>query len=394
MKSKFSLSLVVLLGLNINAQQSPNTSIIAQDHLTLKEQFQQRSLVKNVPFKNIGPTVMSGRVTDLAVNPENSSEFYVGYASGGVWHTINNGTTFTPILDNSQTQNVGDIAVDWNTKTIWVGTGENNGQRSVAYGDGVYKSTDGGASWTNMGLKSSEHIGNIVVHPDNSDVVYVSSMGPLWSAGGERGVYKTTDGGKTWKAILTIDKHTGVNEIHLDPRNPEILYATSFQRRRHVFTYLGGGPESGIHKSTDGGATWTKINSGLPSVDKGRITLDISPADPDIIYAMVEAAQGKGGTYRSTDGGASWHKRGGYSTSGNYYQEIYCDPHNPNKLFAMDTWMKYSIDGGMTFKNVGEDYKHVDNHSIWINPQNTDHLLVGCDGGIYETFDHGKYTAC
>ena len=347
--------------------------------------------VSGLSFRNIGPALTSGRISHIALADEaKPSTYYVATSSGGVWKTDNWGITFKPIFDSQGSYSIGCVTVDpHNPNVIWVGTGENNGQRSVAYGDGVYKSIDGGASWNNVGLKNSEHIGNIVVHPENSDIVYVSAIGPLWKEGGDRGLYKTTDGGQNWEAILTIDEHTGINEIHLDPSDPNVMYATAHQRRRHVFTYISGGPQSGIHKSTDGGETWTKITKGLPSVDLGRIGMAISPADPEKIYAIVEAAQGKGGFYRSTDRGASWHKQGSYSTSGNYYQEIIADPVNPNRIYAMDTWMKVSDDGGKTFKNVGEDFKHVDNHSIWIDPANTNHLLVGCDGGIYETYDKG-----
>ena len=260
----------------------------------------------------------------------------------------------------------------------------------MAYGDGIYKSTDGGASWKNMGLEASEHIGKIIVHPENSDIVYVAAHGPLWSKGGDRGLYKTSDGGDTWKAVLTVDEHTGVSDVVMDPRNPDVLYAASHQRRRHVFTYVGGGPGSGMHKSTDGGETWEKINSGLPSVELGRIGLAISPANPEIIYAIVEAANKKGGVFRTTNRGASWDKMGKHVTSGNYYQELIADPVEPGTVYSMDTWMSVSKDGGMTFKKVGEDYKHIDNHCMWIDPNNNKHWLVGSDGGIYETYDAAK----
>ncbi|MEZ4900132.1 MAG: glycosyl hydrolase, partial [Saprospiraceae bacterium] len=236
----------------------------------------------------------------------------------------------------------------------------------------------------------SEHIGKIIVDPTNSDIVYVAAIGPVWSAGGDRGVYKTVDGGKTWEAVLTVDEHTGVNDLVMDPRDPEVLYASAFQRERKVFTYIGGGPGSGIYKTVDGGKTWEKANKGLPGVDKGRIGLAISPANPEIIYAIVEAAEGKGGVFASTNRGASWQKRSGYNTSGNYYQEIVADPIDENTLYAMDTWMQISTDGGRSFNNVGEDFKHVDNHALWIDPEDTDHLLAGCDGGVYESFDRGK----
>ena len=347
--------------------------------------------VSALKWREVGPALTSGRISDLAVNPDNPFEYYVAVASGGVWKTSNWGVDYTPIFDSQSSYSIGCVTIDPNnSNVIWVGTGENNNQRSVAYGDGVYKSVDGGKSWKNMGLKNSEHIGNIIVHPENSDVVYVSAYGPLWSKGGDRGVYKSEDGGVSWDKILFIDEHTGFNEIHMDPRNPEVLYAASHQRRRHVYTYVGGGPGSGLHKSTDGGKTWKKINKGLPGVEIGRIGMDISDANPEIIYAIVEASERKGGFYKSTNRGETWVKQSGKVTSGNYYQEIFADPVDQDVVYVMDTWMSVTHDGGKSFKNVGEDYKHVDNHAMWINPNNNSHWLIGCDGGIYETFDSGK----
>ena len=379
MKKLIIFNLTILLCFTIQAQQ--NKAVESNDE---KESLD----LSGLRFRSIGPAITSGRIADFAVNPDNPKEYYVATASGGVWKTINSGTTYIPIFDGQKSYSIGCVTMDPNNShVIWVGSGENNNQRSVAYGDGIYKSVDGGLSWEHMGLKNSEHIGSIVVHPENSDIVYVAAIGPLWSSGGDRGVYKTTDGGKTWKVVLTIDEHTGINEVVMDPRNPKVLYASSFQRRRHIFTYLGGGPQSGIYKSMDGGANWAEVNKGLPEVDLGRIGLAIAPSNPKTIYAIVEAAQGKGGFYRSTNGGASWSKQGKYHSSGNYYQEIVVDPLNENVIYSMDTWMQISRDGGKTFKNLGEDFKHVDNHCLWIDPKDTDHLLAGCDGGIYETFD-------
>lgn len=342
-------------------------------------------------FRSIGPALTSGRIADIAVNPNNTSEYYVAVASGGVWKTTNAGNTYSPIFDGQGSYSIGCVTIDpENEHVIWVGTGENNNQRSVAYGDGIYKSIDGGKSWKNKGLKTSEHIGKIIVDPRNSDVVYVAAMGPLWKKGGERGVYKTTDGGEKWTRVLNIDEYTGVTDIIMDPRNPNVLYAASEQRMRHVFTYIGGGPGSGIHKSTDGGKTWTKLKSGLPSVDVGRIGLAISPVNPDYVFAIIEASDKKGGFYRSTNRGGSWKKMSDYSTSGNYYQEIICDPKNIDKIFSMNTWLHHTEDGGKTFKKTGEKDKHVDNHCIWIDPTDTDHWRIGCDGGIYETWDHAS----
>ncbi len=342
-------------------------------------------------FRSIGPANTSGRISDFAVHPEMPHIYYVATSSGGVWKTVNSGTTYTPIFDGQGSYSIGCVTMDpHNPSTIWVGTGENNNQRSVAYGDGVYLSKDAGASWTNMGLKESEHISKIIVHPDDSNTIWVAAVGPLWSKGGDRGVYKSTDGGKTWKATLSIDEHTGVADMIIHPTDPNVLYAAAHQRARHVFTYLGGGPGSAIYKSTDGGDTWEKASKGLPSVDLGRIGLAVSEADPEKLYAIVEAAEGKSGFYRSTNRGASWHKRGNHVTSGNYYQEIIADPTNADIIFSMDTWLSKSIDGGKTFQKTGEVTKHVDNHCIWINPKNNSHWLVGCDGGIYETWDAAK----
>ncbi|MEE9438261.1 MAG: glycosyl hydrolase [Saprospiraceae bacterium] len=361
-----------------------STSITAQKNT--KSTTDELSL-SGLKFRSIGPAIASGRVADIAVNPNNPFEYYIASASGGVWKTINAGTTFNPIFDSQGSYSIGCVTLDPNnSNVVWIGTGENNNQRSVAYGDGIYKSNDGGKSWNNMGLKTSEHIAKIIVDPNNSNTIFVAAMGPLWKEGGERGIYKSTDGGTTWKAILSIDQHTGACDLIIDPRNSNILYAATQQRRRHVFTYVGGGKESGIHKSTDGGKTWSKINSGLPN-NIGRIGLAISPANPDYIYAIVEAGNSKGGTFRTTNGGTSWDKRSSYTTSGNYYQEIYCDLEDPNKVYSMNTWMHKSTDGGKSFKMVGEVAKHVDNHCMWIDPHNTEHWLVGCDGGMYETFD-------
>ena len=341
-------------------------------------------------MRSIGPALVSGRITQVVVNPKKFSEYYVVTASGGIWKTINAGTTYTPIFDKYGSYSMGTLTMDpSNSAVLWLGTGENNNQRSIAYGDGIYKSEDAGKSWKNMGLKSSEHIGSIVVDPTNSDIVYVAVYGPLWSSGGERGIYKTIDGGKNWKSILNVSEHTGFNEIHMDPRNVNVLYACAHQRQRKVFTYIGGGPESAMYKSTDAGATWNKVGGGFPSgKDLGRIGMAISPANPDMVYAIVEGDET--GVYRSMDRGASWEKRSSYQTSGNYYQELFCDPINPERLWSANTFLMVSDDGGKNWHQFGEKNKHVDNHHVWIDPTNTDHTLVGCDGGLYESWDEGK----
>lgn len=349
----------------------------------------ESSTVSGLSFRLVGPALTSGRIADIAVDPNNNNVWYVAAASGGVWKTTNHGTTFEPIFDSQASYSIGCITLaPSNSNTVWVGTGENNNQRSVAYGDGVYKSLDGGKTFKNMGLKTSEHIGKIIVHPTNENIIWVAAYGPVWSKGGERGVYKSIDGGETWERTLEISEHTGIAEIAIDPSDPDILYASAHQRRRREWTYIGGGPESGLHKSTDGGKTWKAINSGLPEGNMGRIGIAVSPVDPDYVYAIIEARDDKGGFFRSTNRGESWSKMSGHSTSGNYYQEIVCDLTDKDKVFSMDTWLHHTEDGGKTFKATGEDKKHVDNHCIWINPSDPNHWIVGCDGGLYETFNH------
>ena len=358
--------------------------------LEAKDEKKDEMSLSALKFRNIGPALTSGRIADFAVNPENFNEYYVATASGGVWKTVNGGTTYEPIFDSQGSFSIGCVSLDPNNcNVVWVGTGENNNQRSVAYGDGVYKSEDGGTTWKNMGLKTSEHIGKIIIDPGNSSVVYVAAIGPLWKEGGERGVYKTTDGGKTWTQVLKIDDQTGVNDIIMDPRNPDILYAASYQRRRHDFGFVSGGPGSGIHKTTDGGKTWEKANIGLPKEDKGRIGLAISPADPEYIYAVVEASK-DAGFYRTTNRAASWTKMSSHQNGGNYYNEVVADPKNSHRVYTMGYAISVSDDDGKNFRPIGEKSKHVDNHVLWINPANTDHLLNGCDGGIYETRDGAK----
>ena len=310
MKKYISIITIILLSSISLFAQKKNKTENPKDH--------PDALFSGFKFRSIGPAVKSGRIADLAVNPNNYSEYYVAVASGGVCKTTNAGTSYKPIFDGQGSYSIACVKIDPNNpNVVWVGSGENNNQRSVAYGDGVYKSLDGGKSWKNMGLKTSEHIGNMIIHPENSDIVFVAAYGPLWNEGGERGIYKTTDGGKNWERIFHVSDNTGFADIIMDPRNPDVLYAAAHQRRRHVFTYIGGGPESGIYKSVDGGTTWEKVNKGLPKVEKGRIGLAISPADPEYIYAIVEAAEGKGGFFVSTNRAASWQKQSKTTTSGN-----------------------------------------------------------------------------
>ncbi|HEX2062681.1 MAG TPA: glycosyl hydrolase, partial [Thermoanaerobaculia bacterium] len=349
------------------------------------------STFSGLTLRGIGPAMTGGRISDIAVDPSDPRIWFVAVASGNVWKTTNAGTTFTPIFDDQGSFSIGCVTIDPNDSlTVWVGTGENNSQRSVSWGDGIYKSIDGGRTWKNMGLAKSEHISKIVVDPRDSNVVYVAAQGPLWNAGGDRGLYKTTDGGKTWKPALTISENTGVTGVVMDPTNPDVLYAAAYQRRRHVFTLINGGPESAIYKSNDAGATWTKLTAGLPKEHIGRIGLAISPAAPKTVYAIVEAARRSGGFFRSKDGGANWEKTNSYMTSSpQYYNELFADPNDPDRVYAIDTYLRVTDDGGKTFRRAEQKFMHVDHHVIWIDPRNSDHILSGNDGGLYETFDRG-----
>ena len=341
-------------------------------------------------LRSIGPALTSGRVADFAVDPNNRNRYFAAVASGGVWKTINSGTTWTPVFDSQGSYSIGVVVLDpKNPSVVWVGTGENNSQRSVGYGDGVYRSDDGGRTWKNLGLKKSEHIGRIVIDPRNTDIVYVAAQGPLWAPGGERGLYKTTDGGKTWTSILSISENTGVTDLVMDPRDSNILYAASYQRRRHVWTLINGGPESAIYKSTDGGATWSKLLTGLPTEEMGRIGLAISPANPDVVYATIEAANKAGGVFRSKDRGATWERRNEFDAGAMYYARIFADPKNVDRIYVMNVLIMVSDDGGKTLRRQPDTHKHVDNHALWIDPADTDYHLVGGDGGIYESFDRG-----
>ena len=350
------------------------------------------SLVSVMKFRGIGPALMSGRIIDIAVDPVDRSTWYVAAASGGVWKTENAGVTWRPIFDNYGSYSIGCVTIDPTDRfTIWVGTGENNSQRSVGYGDGLYKSTNGGASFRRVGLEESEHIGKILVHPDDGNNVIVAAQGPLWRSGGDRGLYQTLDGGKSWNKILDISENTGVNEVHMDPTNPDIMYASSYQRRRHTWVLIDGGPETTIYKTVDGGKTWNKAASGLPGVDKGKIGMAISPHNPEILYAIVEAASGQSGFFRSSNRGASWQKMSSYvSGSPQYYNEIVACPHKFDRVYSLDTFLQVTEDGGRNFSGLGEADKHVDNHALIINPNDPEHLIVGCDGGVYETWDRGR----
>ena len=392
------------------------------------------SALRGFEFRGVGPNLTTGRVSDVDIDPANPNVWYVASASGGLWKTENRGNTFTPIFDGYGSYSLGCVVVDpKNSSVVWLGTGENNNQRSVGYGDGVYKSTDAGKTWTRMGLENSEHIQNIVIDPRNSNTVYVTAIGPLWSSGGDRGLFKTTDGGATWKAILAVSPESGATDMVLDPRKPDVLYVAVLQRRRAVGQLIGGGPDSGLYKTTNGGKSWTRLSGGLPTVELGRIGLGSSPKNSNTVYALVTAQKGEGGFFRSDDAGSTW-KRIGKQTGGRgaftgaaearetedpeeagdqaqrgstpaapasgadwyrggdpgYYNEIFVDPKNPDVIYSPQTNLWRSEDGGFTWRVVPMPGVHVDYHEVLWDPSDHRHMLVGNDGGLYETYDDMK----
>ncbi|HEX5475341.1 MAG TPA: hypothetical protein VFX12_11820 [Vicinamibacterales bacterium] len=344
---------------------------------------------KDFSFRSIGPGLTTGRIADLDVDPKDLNVWYVAAASGNLWKTDNRGNTWTPVFDNYGSYSLGCVTVDpHDSNIVWLGTGENNNQRSVSFGDGVYKSTDAGKTWKRMGLENSEHIQKIVVDPRNSNVVYVTAIGPLWSSGGDRGLYKTTDGGQTWKAVLQISPDTGVTDMVMDPRKPDVIYAAALQRRRALGQLIGGGPESAIYKTTNGGTTWTKLTKGLPTVDMGRVGLGLDPKNSNRVYALVTAQGDAGGFFRSEDAGRTWKRTSDYKGGDpGYYNEIFVDPHHPDTIWSTQTNVYRSEDGGKTFKEVPLRGVHVDYHEIWFDPNDANHMLFGNDGGLYETYD-------
>lgn len=480
-KSIIKIIFLIYFALNVYSQ-TPKYTQAEQRKASYKQrlELQQNSLASNVEFRSVGPTIMSGRAVDLEVDPADPTHFYVAYASGGLWETRNNGITFSPLFDDQPVMTIGDIAVPWNHgETIWIGSGENNSSRSSYSGNGIYKSTDHGKTWTHMGMDESHHIGRIIIHPDNPDIIWVASLGHLYSANPERGVYKTINGGKTWQKTLYVDDNSGAIDLVIDPTNPDILYASIWERTRRAWNFSEGGKHSGIYKSTDGGQTWKLISdekSGFPNNEGvGRIGLDIFPINPQIIYAFLdnqnhrekeeseyavtkESLRGisksdflkltaddlndfldrynfpmeydadtlfthiKNGTYnpsvlldyledanaqlfdtpviggevyRSEDGGESWQKTNAeyidkfVYTYGYYFGEVRVSANNENLIYLLGVPLLMSEDGGKTFKVISTENVHADHHAMWINPENDGHLILGNDGGVNITYDHG-----
>jgi photosystem II stability/assembly factor-like uncharacterized protein len=342
-----------------------------------------------IQWREIGSAASSGRITRFAVHPEDSRVIYVATASGGLWKTGNSGTTWQPVFEHQGSVSLGDVALaPGNPEIVWLGTGEQNSVRSSQFGDGVYRSLDGGETWEHMGLAESRHIGRILIHPENPDIVYVAAMGSLWGPNAERGLYRSRDGGRTWKRVLAISDYTGVVEVQMHPENPELLYAATFQRERRMWSMVGGGDEGGLYRSRDGGDSWERVGGGFPTTAVGRVGVTFCPGTPDTMYATAVGPDG--GTFRSTDAGESWERRNAEVQSHWYYGELFCDPVNPERVYVPMTPLLRSEDGGESFANIAETMVHGDHHTLWINPDDPQHLMVGNDGGVYVTRDGGE----
>lgn len=380
---KFKILLVIVIN-----------SILSIELVSQKRNQQpfNTSIFDNIEVRNIGPAKVSGRITKVVKDYSNSSIWYVTTASGNVWKTQNSGTTWIPIFDVYGSYSIGTISMDPNNPNVlWLGTGENNSQRSVGFGDGVYKSIDAGKTWKNVGLKKSEHIAKIIIDPNNSDNIYVASQGPLWNSGGERGLYNSIDGGKTWLRILHVNNDTGISDVVMDHDNNNIMYASTYQRRRHFGIIVAGGPDGGIYKSVDKGKTWKKLKNGLPGGDLGRIGLAISPQKSNVVYALITAKKDTKGFYRSEDYGETWKKMSDYQVvDSQYYVEIFPDPNQFDKIYSVDMRSYVTEDGGKTFERIPENKKHVDSHDVLFDINDPDYIMISCDGGIYESFDRMK----
>ncbi|HSJ08602.1 MAG TPA: hypothetical protein VK928_01785, partial [Longimicrobiales bacterium] len=347
----------------------------------------------SLSFRSIGPAVMSGRMADIAVPPAAhpgerlGKTVYAATSAGGVWKSVNAGVTWSPIFDSQRVSSIGAVAVaPTDANIVWVGTGESNNLRSSSWGEGIYRSNDAGETWTHMGLTRTQHIARIVIHPRDANTVFVAAMGPLWAEGGERGFYKTTDGGGSWRNTKSFGPHTGITDIVLDPTNPNIIYATSYQRDRRAYSFVAGGPESGIWKSLDGGETWAELTSGLPVGDRGRIGIDIARSQPRTLYATIHADSG--GIFRSDDAGATWTRTNPLQSIPWFFGQIRVDPTDPERVYHLGVSLSVSDDGGRTFRAIARN-THADHHAMWIDPNDSDHLIIGNDGGLFFSHDRG-----
>jgi photosystem II stability/assembly factor-like uncharacterized protein len=357
--------------------------------------------VSQLEYREIGPALMGGRIAALAVVESKPQMFYLGTASGGLWKTEDHGTSWTPLFDDQPTSSIGDVTIDQaNPNLVWVGTGEPQNRQSSPWGNGVYKSMDGGENWAHMGLEETKHIARVLIHPRNPDVVYVAAVGDLWGPSPERGVFRTTDGGQTWENVLFIDEDTGAIDLAMDPDDPMTLFAAMYQRRRTGWGFNGGGPGSGLYRTMDGGANWTELTEGLPEGDKGRIGVDIFRQDGNVVYALIEAdlrsaSQGFGGggesresgIFRSTDRGSTWEKMSDTNPRPMYYSRVEIDPSNSDRIYVLGSALMVSDDAGKTFRSDGATQIHVDHHALWINPKDPDHLILGSDGGVSASWD-------
>jgi len=347
----------------------------------------------SIEARNIGPAIMSGRISSLDALQSDPRLLYIGTASGGVWKSTNGGIKTSPVFDK-HTQSIGVVCIDQeHPDTVWVGTGESWVRNSVSVGDGVYKTTDGGDRWKNMGLQKTERISRIIIHPGNPDIVYVAALGHLWGPNDERGVYKTIDGGQSWRKVLYVDENTGCSDMDIDPENPDILYAGMWQFRRKAWTFNSGGPGSGLYKSMDGGETWTELTADLPEGDKGRIAVRVSPANPSLVYTLVEAK--KTALYRSLDKGSSWEMMNNSPDIRErpfYFARVFPDPMDTNRIYKMGLYLSVSEDGGRTFRgtNFAGGAVHPDFHDVWISQKNPRFMYVGTDGGVYSSNDMGS----
>ena len=381
------------------AALSVGTALIPSGHAHAQSPLE--TAISHLQYRELGPALMGGRIADLAVVESKPQIFYIGTGTGGVWKTENHGTSWTPVFDDQPTSSIGDVTLDQsNPNLVWVGTGEPQNRQSSGWGNGVYKSIDGGNTWRHMGLEGSKHVGRILIHPRNPDVVYVAAVGDLWGPNEERGVFRTQDGGESWEKVLYMDEDTGAIDMAMDPRDPNTIFAAMYQRRRTGWGFNGGGPGSGLYRTLDGGDTWTELTEGLPDGDKGRIGVDVFRGDGNIVYVLIEAqprSPGRGfgggggpsrsGLFRSLDRGNTWEKMSDTNPRPMYYSQVRIDPSNVDRIYVLGGGLMVSDDGGRTFRSDGAEQVHVDHHALWINPNDPDHVILGSDGGVSASWD-------